>query len=175
MSAPIHDALKNPKKKKLLKSLEKPRERALLTKKKCNNLSRLAHQHYQNAVEFLPTTPLRLLIRSSFKFSSSSSPPDTTQHSSMQQFDGRGEDGTRLAAELVRAKQKADAKFPIGLVQNTMKNIALFLFAVALLCGANALPTIISSGADSVDCLNGITCAQSQTCMSNRTGAGMRV
>ena len=51
----------------------------------------------------------------------------------------------------------------------------ILFFAVALLCGASALPTIISSGADSVDCLNGISCAQSQTCMSNLTGAGMRV
>ena len=43
---------------------------------------------------------------------------------------------------------------------------------LALLCSANAIPTFISTG---VDCLNGISCAPGQTCMSNATGAGLVV
>jgi hypothetical protein len=53
-----------------------------------------------------------------------------------------------------------------------MKTYSVFVFALALLCGANALPTIVSPG---IDCLNGISCAAGQTCMSNATGVGMLV
>lgn len=51
-----------------------------------------------------------------------------------------------------------------------MKSFAVLVCVLALLCSANAIPTIISTG---VDCLNGISCAPGQTCMSNTTGVGM--
>jgi len=50
-----------------------------------------------------------------------------------------------------------------------MKSFIFIACALALLCGSNALPSIVSSQ----DCGNGISCASSQTCMSNATGAGL--
>jgi hypothetical protein len=53
----------------------------------------------------------------------------------------------------------------------SMKSFIFIACALALLCGSNALPSIVSSQ----DCGNGISCASSQTCMSNATGAGLLV
>ncbi len=50
-----------------------------------------------------------------------------------------------------------------------MKTTALLVCALALLCGARALPTIAPAG---IDCGNGLSCASGQTCFSNATGAG---
>jgi hypothetical protein len=57
-------------------------------------------------------------------------------------------------------------------LESAMKSFAVLVCVLALLCSANAIPTIISTG---VDCLNGISCAPGQTCMSNTTGVGMAV
>lgn len=45
-------------------------------------------------------------------------------------------------------------------------NASLFMVAV-LVCSVSALPLLTN------DCGNGISCAPSQTCMSNATGAGI--
>ena len=54
---------------------------------------------------------------------------------------------------------------------NMMKTISLLAFVLALLCSANAIPSIPNL----LQCGNGISCAPSQTCMSNVTGAGSAV
>ena len=53
-----------------------------------------------------------------------------------------------------------------------MKYFVVLACALAMLCTANAIPTIAPAG---VDCLNGISCAPGQTCMSNATGTGNAV
>ena len=50
-----------------------------------------------------------------------------------------------------------------------MRPTTLLVCALALLCGASALPTIAPAG---IDCGNGLFCASGQTCFSNMTGAG---
>jgi hypothetical protein len=53
-----------------------------------------------------------------------------------------------------------------------MKALAFLFCAITLLSGGHAISTIAPSGQD---CGNGLSCAPSQTCMSNATGAGMQV
>jgi len=50
------------------------------------------------------------------------------------------------------------------------KALTIVACALALLCGASALPNIAPNAQN---CGNGIFCAHSQTCMSNATGAGL--
>ena len=49
-----------------------------------------------------------------------------------------------------------------------MKTLFILSFVFALLCSANAAPSIPNLQ----QCGNGISCAPSQTCMTNATGAG---
>jgi len=51
-----------------------------------------------------------------------------------------------------------------------MKTLTIVACALALFCGASALPNIAPNAQN---CGNGIFCAHSQTCMSNTTGAGL--
>ena len=53
-----------------------------------------------------------------------------------------------------------------------MKTLAIATCVLALLCGASAFPNIAPIA---LKCGNGISCAHSQTCMSNATGAGLVV